>query len=228
MQETLSESAFKFGRSLANGAIGYEDKYGVIHLDCSTDDENDDEVEVAGSAVNDDKQNWMRGYGERIHCRTEGAWNVRELKVVSPITDHPRQRDAPLEHVKIPGTTSRSRLDSKTALNFTEKRADNNHPPSDRDSPEKYSPLLNRTSRTAHGEPHQRLHLDHRGRHAKGLKIHGFEKLRAADHGKIISTGTRKGESFKRSARLLKTNQESHRRNTLPTYNYTSKRIIGI
>lgn len=115
MQETLSESAFKSRRSLANGAIGYEDTYGVIHLDRSTDDENDDEVEVIGCAVDDHEQNWMRGYGESIHCRTEGALNVRELKVVSPITEHPRQRASPLQHEEIPGSTSRSRLDSTIA-----------------------------------------------------------------------------------------------------------------
>lgn len=118
MQETLSESAFKSRRSLANGAIGYEDTYGVIHLDRSTDDENDDEVEVVGCAVDDHEQNRMRGYGESIHCRTEGALNVRELKVVSPITEHPRQRASrgdTGEHESLSfGFNNRLKFDQKT------------------------------------------------------------------------------------------------------------------
>ena len=94
MQGTLSESAAKVRCPLPNGARGYEDKYGVIHLDCSTDDEYDDEVEVVDSAVDDHQQNGRRGYGENICCRTVRVLNVRELKVVSLITEHPQQRVA--------------------------------------------------------------------------------------------------------------------------------------
>lgn len=66
MQGTLSESAPKVRRPLANGAIGFEDKYGVIHLDCSTEDENNDEVKVIDSAVDNHQQNGMREATVRI------------------------------------------------------------------------------------------------------------------------------------------------------------------
>lgn len=174
------------------------------------------------------QQNGMRSYGETICCRTVRALNVRELKVVSLITEHPRERAALLQHVEISGTTSRSRLSLRIALHSNEKRAEKNHPASDWDSPEEYNPSLNHTSRIGHGELHQRLHLNHHGRYTKGLKIHGLKKLRAADHWKLISTGTRKSKSFKQSAQLLKTNQESRQRNTLPTYNSPSKPIFGM
>lgn len=58
MEEILSDSAAKARRPLANGAIGDEDKYGVIYLDYSTNDENDDEVEVVDSAVDDSSAEW--------------------------------------------------------------------------------------------------------------------------------------------------------------------------
>ncbi len=73
----------------------------------------------------------MRSYGEPICCRTVRALNVRELKVVSLITEHPRERAALLQHVEISGTTSRSRLSLRIALHSTEKRAEKNHPASD-------------------------------------------------------------------------------------------------
>lgn len=41
----LSRPAAQFRRPLANEARGYEDKYGVIHLETSTDNENEDEAE---------------------------------------------------------------------------------------------------------------------------------------------------------------------------------------
>lgn len=218
-----SDEIFRFRRPLANGAEGYEDKYGVIHLDFSTDDEIDDEVEVVGSPADNNEQNGVRDYGENVRWGTKGALNSREQKVVPLIIEHPRQSAALFQDEEIPGTTSRSRIGAKIALNTTEKRAKKNHQATDRDSPDKYSAPLSLTTCTGHDELPQRLHRDHRGKYAKGLKIHGLKKLGAADHGK-----TRKSKSFKRVARILETNQDSGPRNTLPTYSSPSKRIIGI
>lgn len=218
-----SDERFRLCRPLANGAVGYEDKYGVIHLDFSTDDEIDDEVEVVGSAADDNEQNGVRDYGENVRWGTKGALNIREEKVVPLITEHPRQRAALFQHEEVPEAPSRSRLDAKIALNSTEKRGSKNRQASDRDSPEEYSAPLNLMTRTDHDELLQRLHRDHRGKYSKGLKIHGLKKLGAADQEE-----THKSKSFKRATRILKTNQDSRPRNTLPTYSSPSKRIIGL
>lgn len=165
----------------------------------------------------------MSDHGENVRWGTKGALNIREQKVVPPITEHRRQRAALFQHEEVPGTTSRPRLGAKIAINSTEKRAKKNRQATYRDSPEEYSAPLNLTTRTGHHELPQRLHRDHRRKYAKGLKIHGLKKLGASDHGK-----TRKIKSFKRVARILETNQDPGPRNTLPTYSSPSKRIIGI
>lgn len=112
-REALPPAA-QFRRPLENGAVGYEDKYGVIHLDFSTDDESGDVVEV-GSAADDNEQNVVRGYGKNFRWGTEGALNSRERKAVPQITEHPRQRAALFQHEKVPGTTGRSRLGAKSS-----------------------------------------------------------------------------------------------------------------
>lgn len=218
-----SDERFRLRRPLANGSVGYEDKYGVIHLDFSTDDEIDDEVEVVGSAANDKEQNGLREYGESVRWGIKGALNIQEQKVVPLITEHPRQRAALFQHEEVPEATSRSSLDAKIALNSTGKRASKNRQASDRDSPEEYSAPLNLMTRTDHDEVLQRLHRDHRGKHAKGLKTHELKKLGAADQEE-----TRKSKSFESFTRILKTGQDSRPGNTLPTYSSPSKRIIGM
>lgn len=217
------DERFRLRRPLANGAVGYEDKYGVIHLDFSTDDEIDDEVEVVGSAANDNEQNGVRDYGENVRWGTKGALNIQEQKVVPLITEHPRQKAALFQHEEVPAATSLSRIDAKIALNSTENRASKNRQASDQDSPEEYSAPLNLMTRIDHDKLLQRLHRDERGKYAKGLNIHGLKKLGAADQEE-----TRKSKSFKRVTRILKTNQDSRPRNTLPTYSSPSKRIIGM
>lgn len=69
----FSRSAVQFRRPLANGAEGYEDKYGVIHLETLTEDENDEEAEIVGGFTGGNEQIRMKEFGEKhslCHKRT--------------------------------------------------------------------------------------------------------------------------------------------------------------
>lgn len=62
----ISRSAVQFRRPLANGAEGHEDKYGIIHLETSTEDENDEDIEIVGGLIGGNEQIRMKEFGENI------------------------------------------------------------------------------------------------------------------------------------------------------------------
>ena len=72
----LSRSAVQFRRPLAKEAEGYEDKYGVIHLETSTEDGNDEEAEAGCTLTGGNKQSKIRENGENILCEIWGASKI--------------------------------------------------------------------------------------------------------------------------------------------------------
>lgn len=239
----ISRSAVQFRRPLANGAKGYEDKYGVIHLETSTEDENDEEVEIVGGLTGGNEQIRMRENGENISYATRGALKVCETKFIYPITEHRPLRAATSEHEEAPGTMSRSYLGDQITIKSTEKRAKKNRRASNRDptfEPEENSGTLDQMSPTGHKRlpqlrhrgrfaisptSHKRLPQQrHRGRFAREEKILDTE-LETADDEKPISARTRRSTV----GRLPKKKQCSRPRSSLPTYKRSpKKRATGI
>lgn len=69
----ISRSGVQFRRPLANEEKGYEDKDGVIHLETSAEDEDDEEVKNFGGLISRNKQIKMREFGENIQYSTREA-----------------------------------------------------------------------------------------------------------------------------------------------------------
>lgn len=80
----LSRSAAPFRRPLANGAKGYEDKYGVIHLQKNTDDEHEKEVELVGASKCAFDQGGFQEYGENPRWGRDVRKTIHEPKVIRP------------------------------------------------------------------------------------------------------------------------------------------------
>lgn len=214
----ILQSAVQFRRPLANGAKGYEDKYGVIHLETSAEDETDDEVEIFGGLTGGNEQIRMREYGENIPYATRGALKICEPKFIYRITEHPPLRAATSEVEEAMGPMSRSYLGGKIAITSTEKRAKKNRRASNRDptfEPEENSDPFDQMSPTDHKRSPQHRH---RGRFARKEKLLDFKALGTADDGKPISARTRRSTV----ARLPKKKQCSRPRR-LPR-----KRVTGI
>lgn len=239
----ISRSAVQFRRPLANGAKGYEDKYGVIHLETSTEDEYDEDVEILGGLTSGNEQIRMRECGESIPYATRGALKICETKFIYTTTEHPPIRAATSGHEEAPGTMSRSYLGGQITVKSTEERAKTNRRASNRDStfePEENSGPLDQMSPTGHGRLPQ---LRHRGRFAISTTVHkrlpqhrhrGIfareEKIldkafETADDEKPISARTRRSTL----ARLPKKKQCSRPRSSLPTYKRSPrKRATGM
>lgn len=217
-REAISRSAVQFHRPLANGAKGYEDKYGVIHLETSAEDGNDEEVEIFDGLAGGYEQIRMREYGENIPYAKRGALKICEPKFIYPITEHHPLRAATSENEEAPGTMSRSYLGGQIAIKSTQKRANKNRRASHRDptfEPEENSDPFDQMGPTGHKRlPRHR----HRGRFARKEKRLDFKALGTADDGKPTSARTRRSTV----ARLAKKKQCSRPRRS------TRKRITGI
>lgn len=196
----LSRSAVQFRRPLANGARGYEDKYGVIHLETPSEDGNDEDIEAVSDSTGAKEHIGIMEYGDNILCTTGGEQKIREPKFFRPITEHPPLRVATSsEHDEALGTMSRSGLGGKIAIESTKKREKKK---TNRDStfePEEISAHFDQMSPTNINMFPQRRH---RGRYARELKQLESRALGTADDGKPISARTRRSTSFKKVARL--------------------------
>lgn len=205
----LSRSAIEFRRPLVNAAKGYEDKYGVIHLETSTEDEDDEEVKVFG-----------KEYGQNMICEGKG---------IHLITGHPPPRAAISEYGEVSEIINRSSPGGKIPIESTKQRGSKNRRALlHRDStfePEKNSASLHQASPTNHDKLPRRRH---RGRYARELKRLGFRALGTADDRNPISARTRGSASFKRVGSLPKNGQRSRPRNNLPPNNSPKTRVTGI
>ncbi|MCJ1346899.1 hypothetical protein MMC31_005119 [Peltigera leucophlebia] len=195
----ISRPVAQFRRPLANGAKGYEDKYGVIHLETSTDDESEGGNEVVGALTGGYEQSEVRNSGENVHWgRDNRLSQIHEPKITRPTIEHPPPGAPTSGQSKSSGTMRHSMSVITKNGGMKNRRA------ADRDSsfePEN-SPSFNQTHRTDRGGFPQ---LGHRGRYARELGIPRFGSIRGADSTKPISARTR--TSIKKVGRLPKTDQ---------------------
>lgn len=63
----LSWPATQFRLPLANRAKGYEERYGVIHLETFTDNESEDELEVVSALTGGYEFGEVRNYDKNVH-----------------------------------------------------------------------------------------------------------------------------------------------------------------
>ena len=228
----LLRPAAQFRRPLANGAKGYEDKDGVIHLETFTDNESEDEVEVVGALTGGYEQSEVRDYGENVHWDRDNKWSkIHEPKFTRPTIERPPPGAPTSGHGKASGIMRRSILGGKYPVESTKKGEKKNRRAADRDStfePEETSPPFNQTSQTGGGKPPQLRNRGHRGRYARELGVPGFRSLGEADSTKPISARTR--TSLKKVGRLPKTIQSScvRPRKNLPAYSSPKKRVTGM
>lgn len=117
----ISRLAVQFRRPLANGAKGYEDKYGVIHIETSAEDEDDEDVEIFDGLTIGNEQIKTREFGENIPYTTKEALKICEPKLTSTLTEHPPLRAPTTEHGEAPGTTNRLSQGGQIAIKSTEK-----------------------------------------------------------------------------------------------------------
>ncbi|MCJ1349106.1 hypothetical protein MMC31_007342, partial [Peltigera leucophlebia] len=129
MSSNSTTPAAQFRRPLAHGAKGYEDKYGVIHLETSTDDESE-----------------VRNSGENVHWGSDNRLSkIHEPKITRPTIEHPPPGAPTSGHSKTSGTMRHPMSVSTKKGGMKNRRA------ADRDStfePEN-SPAFNQTHRTA-------------------------------------------------------------------------------
>lgn len=225
----LSRSAVQFRRPLANGAEGYEDKYGVIHLETSTEDENDEEAEAGCTLTGGNKQSRIREHGENILCEIWEASKICKPKCIDTSTEHPPSRAAITEHKEISRTTNRSCTGGRIAIESTKKREKKNFQALDQDSTyetEENSAPLHQASPP--GRNKKLLQCRHHEKFARGPKVLGFRAHGATDDEKPISFRTRKRTTFKQVPPVSKKSQSFCLSNGLPTNSLSRKRVIGI
>lgn len=220
----ISRSAVQFRRPLANGAKGYEDKYGIIHLETSTEDENDEDIEIVGGLTGGNEQIRMKEFGENILYATREALRICEPKFIYPIAEHPPPRAATSEYEEAPGTMSRSYLGGQIAIKSAKKRAKKNRRASNRDptfEPEETSDPFDQTS--PKGQKRLPRHR-HRGSFPRKGKLPDYKALGTADDGKPISARTRRSTI----AQLTKKNQRPRPRSSLPTYKRSPRKRVTV
>ena len=226
IRAAISRSTIQFRRPLANGAKGYEDKYGVIHIETSAEDEVDEDVEIFGGLTIGNEQIKMRELGENIPYTTRKALKLCEPKLTNPLTEQHPLRAATTEHGEAPGTTNRSSQGGQIAIKSTEKRAPKkNRRASNRDptyEPEESNGLFDQMSPIGHKRLAQRRD---RGRFARKEKLSAYNEPRSVDDGKPISARTRRNTVARRPNKK----QYSRLRTSLPAYKHSpKKRVTGI
>ena len=217
----LSRPAAQFRRPLANGANGYEDKHGVIHLETFTDNESEDEIEVLGALTRG--QSEVSDYGENLHWTKDDRWSkIHQPKIIR--TERPPLGAAETRHCRASGTMRRSNLAGKIAVEFTKKGRKKNRRAADRDST--FEP--EEIDQTSQGALPKLRNRSHRGKYARELGVPGFRPNGWEDDTSPISARTR--TSLKQFGRFPKRNQSSRARprNNLPPTSSPKKRATGM
>lgn len=219
--------AGQFRRPLANGATGYEDKDGVLHLETFTEDESDDEVEGIGELTGEYKQGDVRDCSKNFHWGRADRWSkIYEPIINCPPTKHPLPRARASENGKELGTIRRSISGSKFPVDSTkigEKKACRAAYPDSTSEPEELSPPFSQASHTGRDKFPQIS--THRCTYARELGVPGFE---GAGNTNPISAHTR--TSLRKAGRLPKIKQSScvQPRKKLSTHGSRNKGVIGI